>query len=164
MSRRGVLTAFVLGLAGLGGSAIVDAPLLVWNASASAPEGLWLRVPGRAGVGDWALVRPAPEDARLLAGRGLLPEGALLVKTVAAGEGQVVCRAGRQVLVDGRVAAWARAADRRGRPLPRWRGCRRLGAGEVFLLNRHPDSFDGRYFGVSPARDVVGRAARLWAP
>jgi type IV secretory pathway protease TraF len=66
------------------------------------------------------------------------------------------------VTVDGRLAARALAADRRGAPLPAWRACVALGAGEVFLLNPPPDSLDGRYFGPSRVADLVGRAEPLW--
>jgi type IV secretory pathway protease TraF len=46
--------------------------------------------------------------------------------------------------------------------MPSWQGCRRPGAGELFLLAPGADSFDSRYFGVVPATHVVGRAVPLW--
>ena len=47
--------------------------------------------------------------------------------------------------------------------MPRWTGCRRLSGGEYFLLMDSPLSFDGRYFGVTQRKDLVGRAVLLWA-
>ena len=50
-----------------------------------------------------------------------------------------------------------------GRPLPVWRGCRRIAHGELFLMNFDvPDSLDGRYFGPLPASTVIGRAVPLY--
>lgn len=53
--------------------------------------------------------------------------------------------------------------DRSGRPLPVWQGCRRIPAGEIFLMNgQSEDSLDGRYFGLLPLTTIVGRADPLW--
>ena len=40
----------------------------------------------------------------------------------------------------------------------------RLGGAEILLLSPAADSFDGRYFGPSARRDVIGKARLLWAP
>lgn len=54
-------------------------------------------------------------------------------------------------------------ADRLGRPLPTWHGCRRLESGEVFLLNpAEPDSLDGRYFGTLLRTNIVARLCPVW--
>ena len=37
-----------------------------------------------------------------------------------------------------------------------------LGPDEVLLLGAAPRSFDGRYFGVTSRRDILGRAVLLW--
>jgi type IV secretory pathway protease TraF len=138
-------------------------PRLLWNTTASAPLGLYGVAPaGPPAVGEWLAVRPPEGQGAWLDRAGFLPRGALLLKRVAGGPGQEVCRQGPVVLVDGRPVAEARRADRWGRALPAWSGCRRLAAGEVFLLNPRPDSLDGRYLGVTRAADVVGRARALW--
>ncbi|MEF9600842.1 S26 family signal peptidase, partial [Paracoccus sp. PXZ] len=50
-----------------------------------------------------------------------------------------------------------------GRPLPTWRGCRVVGADEVFLMNRESgNSLDGRYFGPLPLASVTARIVPLW--
>lgn len=133
-------------------------PRLVWNASASVPVGLY-RIDGRApAVGDLVAVAPPPAVAAWLARRGYLPAGTPLLKHVAALPGAFVCRSGAGIFVDGRRAAIAHLADRKGRELPRWTGCRTLRGGEVFLLNPAPDSLDSRYFGPLPASRLIGRA------
>lgn len=138
-------------------------PRLVWNASASAPTGLYLVTSGaRLARGDM-VVAWVPEPWRgLAAARGYLPANVPLVKRVAAVPGDRVCARGRAVLVDGRRAAVRAMADPSGRTLPWWHGCVGLDADAVLLLSTDPRSFDGRYFGVSARSDIVGRARLLW--
>jgi conjugative transfer signal peptidase TraF len=137
---------------------------LIWNASPSVPIGLYgLRPVEALHVGDLVAVMPPEPLARLLAERGSLPEGVLLLKHVAALPGQRICREGSTVSVNGVPVGTARSADPSDRLLPVWQGCHRLRRGEVFLLNQGvPDSFDGRYFGVIPLHSIRGRAVPLW--
>lgn len=141
-------------------------PRLMWNATASVPIGLYgLSRPARLAVGDLVVAAPPAATASLLAHRGWLPPDVPLLKPVAALEGQVVCRKGPMILVDGTPRARARNADRQGRPLPSWSGCRRLESDEVFLLSSAAtDSFDGRYMGVVPRTAILARATPLWRP
>jgi len=139
-------------------------PRVIWNASASAPIGLY-RIHPDSDPPTGALVAIAPPErlAHWLSARGYLPEGVPLLKHVAAKAGQRVCRVGVVVSVDDRRVAIARARDGRGRSLPVWQGCRTLRPGELLLLNpAHPDSLDGRYFGPLPASAVIGCATPLW--
>ncbi|MCC6469709.1 MAG: S26 family signal peptidase [Alphaproteobacteria bacterium] len=138
-------------------------PRLIWNASASAPIGLY-RIHPDSDPPTGALVAVTPPErlARWLSARGYLPEGVPLLKHVAAKPGQRVCRIGDIVSVDALAVASARARDGQGRPLPVWRGCRTLQPGELLLLNPDAaDSMDGRYFGPLPASTVVGQATPL---
>ncbi len=139
-------------------------PLLVWNASASVPIGLYaVRPVGIARVGELVVARPPEPLAAFLADGRYLPEGVPLIKHIAALPGQTVCRDGFAVSVDGRVVADARKRDRAGRELPFWSGCRSIAPREVFLLNAsEPASLDGRYFGPLPDSSIVGRAVPLW--
>jgi len=133
-------------------------PRLVWNASASAPIGVYVLSPaGVLRIGDRVAVQPPPGLAAWLDRRHALPTGAFLIKSVAALAPSEVCRTGDLISVDGAPAARARTHDRQGRRLPAWRGCRGLSDGEVLLLNPSPDSLDGRYFGPLPRTAIVGR-------
>jgi conjugative transfer signal peptidase TraF len=163
MTRRAYLLTGGLAALIVGATLTVDLPTaLIWNASASAPIGLYLIRPASTlVVSDLVAVTPPMELARFLDTRSYLPTGVPLVKRIAALPGQQVCRQGASITVDGAVLATARAHDRLGRALPSWQGCRRLAAGDVFLLNRHPDSLDGRYFGPLPAHSIVGQAVPL---
>jgi conjugative transfer signal peptidase TraF len=161
---RAVLALSLLGLGLIGLATLArPAPRLVWNASASAPIGLYRVLPENAVRGDLVLVR-TPESVRQLAAeRGYLPLNVPLVKRVAAADGDIVCAADNAISVNGRVVAERLARDRLGRPLPRWSGCLLLDVGETFLLMEGvTDSFDGRYFGPVPTAAIIGRLAPLW--
>jgi type IV secretory pathway protease TraF len=120
-------------------------------------------MPGSAVLRGDTVVSWPPATARELATRrGYLPPGVPLVKRVAAAAGDRVCAAGDAIHVNGRLAARRRRADTAGRPLPAWRGCRRLGRGESFLLGTAAGSFDGRYFGVTTSAAIVGPAVLVW--
>ena len=139
-------------------------PRLVWNASASAPIGLYAVSPGAAlRHGDMVIAWPPAAARQLAASRHYLPSNVPLVKRVAGIAGDTICAVDRMVTVNGRPFAMRRAADAEGRDLPAWQGCIRLGPGMLFLLMAEtPDSFDGRYFGPTLAQDVIGKAAPLW--
>ena len=139
------------------------APRLVWNASASAPIGLYRVYPGApARAGDMVVARLTARYRALAAERHYLPANVPLVKRVAAAPDSQVCARGRAILIDNRKVAIRQLSDPHGRPLPWWEGCIRLRGGELFLLTDAPDSFDGRYVGVTEDTDVVGRAVLLW--
>lgn len=156
---------FALGLGALGLLSVPSAgpPRWVWNATRSAPLGLYHVQPSRpAKVGDWVAVAPPAGLATWLDRRGYLPAGAVLIKQLAAVEPSLACRSGDVVSLDGAPVARALDADQDGRPLPRWRGCRRLAAGEVFVLTSAEGSLDSRYFGPLPARSLIGPARAVW--
>jgi conjugative transfer signal peptidase TraF len=170
--RRGAAMEWrpaVFGLMALGMVLIVagrHTPSLIYNASASAPIGLYRVLPAAPlGVGDLVLVPMPRSVAPLAAGRGYLPMSVPLVKRIAALAGTTVCAVGNRVSIGGEFVAERLASDRAGRALPAWTGCGRLGAGEIFLLMKDvPDSFDSRYFGPVAAGTVIGRLAPLWLP
>lgn len=137
-------------------------PRLIWNASASAPTGLYrVDVGAPPGLGDLVAIAPPPALEAFLARRGYLPRGVPLLKRVAALPGARVCRSGVFITIDGAGAARALARDRAGRALPAWGGCRIVGHGELFLINTAPDSLDGRYFGPIAAAGLLGTAQPL---
>ena len=140
-------------------------PLLVWNASASSPLGLYYVGPP-AGVrpGDMVVAWP-PDSARELgAERHYLPRNVPLVKRVAAAGGDRVCAVGVALFVNGRLETLRLVTDPSGRPMPSWTGCENVADGDLFLLNADtPSAFDGRYFGVTASRQIVGRARLIWA-
>jgi len=167
--RRPIIALAAIGLGCLAVSAALDiavkpAPRLVWNASASAPVGLWRIRPGAPiRPGDMVVVTTPASVRALAAKRRYLPANVPLLKQVAALDGDTVCAAGPTITINGNPAATRLPADRHGRPLPWWRGCEHLAPGRVFLLNPAADSFDGRYFGAVDAAAIIGPARPLWA-
>ncbi len=164
MSRWRAWLAGGVIVAALTSAALPMAPVLVWNATPSVPTGLY-RIGGTEGlrIGERVAIDPPEKLRNYLAQRGYLPVGVPLLKEIAAISGQTVCRWGTVVRIDGRIVGTARLLDRRRRPLPAWEGCRTLVRGEVFVMNlRAPDSFDGRYFGITAREAVIGRAVPVW--
>lgn len=164
MDRRSTLAWTLLGAFALGVPVAASLPpQLVWNATASAPEGLYrLHADRPPAVGDWAAVRAPQPLAGWLERRGYLPDGVLLIKKVAARAPSRVCRQEGAITVDGRLVARAEPRDRAARPLPVWRGCFVLAEHELFVLNPAAGSLDSRYFGALSDAAVVGRAEPLW--
>lgn len=143
--------------------ALQPVPRLVWNASVSAPPGLYTLQAATPRVGDLVLVATPRSVADLAADRGYIPQHVPLIKQIAAGQGSFVCTRGDAVQVDDTPLVLRTAFDAQRRPLPYWEGCRRLVRGELFLLMpRAPHSFDSRYFGPVRTSAVIGVLRPLW--
>ena len=168
-ARRVLAGLSVCGLAALAWAAFVHPlPRLVYNPSDSVAVG-WYRVDPRGHgaasllVGSIVLTRLPADAAALAAQRGYLPARIPLLKRVGAVAPQEVCVLDALVWIDGVPVAAVRSADRLGRPLPSWPQCRRLQAGELFLLSTtNPASFDSRYFGPASTSAVIGVAHPVW--
>jgi conjugative transfer signal peptidase TraF len=143
-------------------------PRLAWPVSDSLPRGLYLFVPGDAQRGDVAHVCLPPTIASYAVKRGIeqpggdCPNGLVpLGKVVAAVEGDVVDVEPDGVRVNG--ALWPQSQqktyDLRGRrvDLRQPFGPQRLGPGLVWLMGRHRDSWDSRYFGAIARSALDGR-------
>lgn len=159
--HRWLASFSVVAIAAICAPFVIRGPtIILWNASASVPTGLYIVEPKASlHVGDLA-VSKLPDDARRLAAdRQYLPSDVLLIKPVAATRGSEVCRHDLALYVDRIHVGDARSHDRRHRPMPDWQGCRVLTSSEIFLMNPAvPDSFDGRYFGPIPLGLTKGRA------
>ena len=136
--------------------------MLIYNASASAPIGFYWLDDRAIDRGDYVLVRVPERVCQLVEERGYLPPDVPLIKRVAAVGGDRICRDGPEIVINGTAVAVAQEADSSGRPLPDWQGCSVLTEQTVFLLQDHPRSFDGRYFGPVETATIIGRATPLW--
>lgn len=174
LRARIVLAGFAaVGLAALTWVAFVQPlPRLIYNPSDSVAVG-WYRIepfdtrtaslPRPLSVGSVVLTTLPPDVAALAAQRGYLPAHVPLLKRVGAVAPQHVCIVAGQVYIDSVPMAAALPTDRLGRPLPSLQLCRRLEAGELFLLSvTNPASFDSRYFGPVSASAVIGVAHPVW--
>jgi conjugative transfer signal peptidase TraF len=145
---RAAIAAAATVVAAVIASIISPPPLrVIWNTTASTTIGLYLVSQTKPARGDLLVVRLPREMELLAVTRGLVAHRTPVLKPVAAIVHDRVCRFDSVISINGRVAAIARRVDQQGRPLPAWRGCRRLAPSQVFLLARHPHSFDSRYFG-----------------
>lgn len=165
MTRFGYVMATYFATMGVAIAAFVTTPTkIIWNASASAPVGFYTVEPtDRLEVPELvAIALPEPLSHFMLE-RGYVGRGVPLLKRILGLPGQVVCRVGRTITVDGIEMGEALERDSLGRDLPDWQGCRVIADGELFLMNWEVrDSLDGRYFGPIPASSVIGRALPLW--
>ncbi len=159
-----IVGAMGLGLLCLALATTPHRSVLVWNASASMPRGLYLARPaGGAEVGD-IVTAWLPEAARALAAeRRYLPTDVPVMKSVRAVAGTTVCASDAGVSIAGKMVATRRASDGIGRVLPTWSGCQTLADGQVFLLaETSSDSFDGRYFGPISVTQIIAKVRPLW--
>jgi type IV secretory pathway protease TraF len=159
--RRTTLAMASCALAMMSWKPLFDpSPLIVLNASNSVPRGIyWIenRLPD---IKEIAVLK-LPEWVSVIADqRRYLPKNTWLLKPVAASEG-TVCRFGVYVFLDGFPLAKALKQDKSGRSLPVWKGCKQLRENEVFVLSRHRDSFDSRYFGPVGTGLIIGTAESL---
>lgn len=152
-----------VGLALLGLSGFPFTPKLVWNRTVSAPKGLYAIASERP-LERGALVAYKPDlrEKAWLESNGFIGEDWPLLKEIAALEGDEVCRCGYTIWIDGAPRAQALNANPDLPDLPDWRGCAVLQTDEVFLLNAHPRSLDGRYFGLQKTDRIAGTAIALW--
>lgn len=165
MRHRSLFILMALAVFGTGFVSLVPVtPRLIWNDTASLPLGLYMLQPFDALEHGGLVAVAVPErHAGLILERGYLGPDVPLLKRVAAVPGQRVCRLGGAISVDDQVLGYAMETDSLGRPMPVWQGCRLLRQGEIFLMNSDiRNSLDGRYFGVTPTRAVLGRLRPIW--
>ena len=162
--RRG--TALILaGLAVviIGGAELIsEQDRLIWNRTESAPVGLYWRSDGPFTLTRWAVVSARSKAAIWASAHGFTGPNWLLLKRIRGLPGDEICRESQTIMINQIPVAEALLEAQGGLELPRWQGCHVLQKGEVFLLNDHPRSLDGRYFGVMKDSDLDGAALLLW--
>lgn len=137
---------------------------LIWNRSGSLPEGLYWQSDTAFGRGDIVAVSAGSEAAQWSASRGFTGRNWPLLKQVAGVPGDEICRKGAEIFINGEWAGAALSSAQNGVVLPVWTGCRSLTEGKVLLMNPHPRSLDGRYFGVTAVSDIDGRVVPVQCP
>lgn len=165
MTRRAWSIVGAVAIAAIAVPAFVGLPTaIIWNASPSAPIGFYqVRPADRLEIPDLVVVDPPEALERFVTERGYLPPDIPLLKRIVGLPGQTVCRINHTISVDDVVMGDALERDTFGRPMPIWRGCRRIVDDEIFLMNwDFENSLDGRYFGPIPASSIIGLAVPLW--
>ncbi|MFC0217563.1 S26 family signal peptidase [Pseudochelatococcus lubricantis] len=165
MTRFGYVMVTYFAAMGVAIAAFIPTPTrLIWNATASAPIGIYTITPAdRLEVPELVAINLLEPLADFMVERGYVGRDVPLLKRVLGLAGQRVCRIGRVITVDDVEMGEALERDRTGRDLPVWQGCRRIADDELFLMNWEVrDSLDSRYFGPIPASAVIGRALPLY--
>ena len=135
----------------------------LWNRTESAPKGLYRLSDGPLTLNGWAVASADAPSAKWIAGRGYLAPDWPIIKRVRGLPGDDICRENETISINGVAVATVLEADSAGQELPVWNGCLTVQTGEFFLLNDHPRSLDGRYFGVTDEEDIRGSAHLWWA-
>ena len=139
-------------------------PLILYNPSPSITTGYYARTPEAPATGKIIAFR-VPTIGRDYAAVHMpyLIRGGI-IKPIVAGAGDTVCTTGSSGLrINGKARAPIAEHDRHGLPLPHWRDCRALKAGEFFVFSdRIPNSYDSRYYGPVPASDIIGTFRLVW--
>jgi type IV secretory pathway protease TraF len=157
-----MLAVAALGIAFLAVKPFINAlPLVIWNASESVPIGWYFVVKRQPKIGEIAVIKPTDWVQIYGSTRGYLPQDVWMLKSVFASHPSIICRFGSYVFVDGKHVANAKSVDKMHRVLPVWKGCIALSPTQYFVLGRHRDSFDSRYFGPVEQSQVVGTAFPL---
>lgn len=163
--KKPICLLIAFSLLGMGLASSIKLPKkLVYNASESAPIGLYWIDRKRAKRGDFVYAHAPGSMQEMMLSRRYLPPNVALIKKVVGISGDQVCRFGAAVFVNRVKVAEALSSDASGSPMPRWKGCRVLSENEIFLLQDHPKSFDGRYFGPIDRGLIIGRATLLASP
>jgi conjugative transfer signal peptidase TraF len=163
--RAGVSCAFTLAAVAtlLGVGARLPAHLR-WNLTSSLPRGLYLvrhrsQPPSRGSLVAFAV----PEGAAdVVFGRGYLPQGAFLMKRVAAVPGDRVCTREGRYEVNGVSLGEVFEDDASGRPLPHHSFCGLVPPDRYYVATSIARSFDSRYFGPLPTAALTERLRPLW--
>jgi len=134
----------------------------LWNRTESAPKGLYRLSDEPLTLNGWAVVSADAPGAEWISERGYLSPDWPIIKRVRGLTGDEICRKNLAISIDGEPVASALEVDSSGLELPVWQGCFTVKADEVFLLNDHKWSLDGRYFGVTSLEDIRGTAVLVW--
>lgn len=157
VTRRVVTVGLAAGVAMAVAALTPAIPLLLLNRTPSEPPGVYLRVGDTPSRGDIIAFRTPPAAFPYADARMAYLHHRPLLKAVAAAAGDEVCTTSGSLVINRMERAPIAVQDGQGRALPRWRGCRRLAAGEVFVFSaRVPNSFDSRYYGPVAAGAVLG--------
>lgn len=163
MRRRNYVIG--VGLLGIGlalfGAASTPQDRLIWNRTGSAPQGLYWLSDEPFTLGRWVVVSASSDDAQWAEDHEFVGRDWPLLKQISGLPGDEICRTDTQILINGSVVGNARVQDSLGRDLPSWEGCVVLGQDQLFLMNAHPDSLDGRYFGAMDRSDIVSVASLI---
>ncbi len=133
---------------------------LLYNHTPSLPVGFYVRTEAPIDSGAFVTVRAADVAPAAARARDFEGRRDRFIKRIAAVAGDRVCAEGDVLTINDGPPMSRRTHDSTGAELPRWNGCRALGANEVLLLGDAEHSFDGRYWGPVDRGLIEG----VWRP
>jgi conjugative transfer signal peptidase TraF len=132
--------------------------LVVYNYTDSLPNGFYLLIPGAVNKGDLIAFEPPPIAAELIRTRKYLRSGGVLLKQIVGVKGDSVYTKNGEFFVNGESYGGFVNTDKEGRFLPRFSFFGRLPEDKVVVAIKGKDnSYDSRYFGPVPKRNILGR-------
>lgn len=133
------------------------------NLTGSEPIGIYRVVPPDTLQDGDMVVMHVPEPMHsYVYGRGWLPKGQSILKTVYAVPGETYSISDTEILVKGNYVGPIFAADRKGLPLPILRGSFIVQEDHFLpIASRMPNSFDGRYFGEVSTQLIIAKVVPL---
>ena len=145
--------------------------ILYYNHTDSLPRGLYLRMPqGELQDGDYVVFEPTEAITSVAYERGWLSPGVKFMKRVGAvaGESYEVELETLQFKANEKYIGQVYEEDREGRLMPKIRGKYVVPCGEFLPVGTNPRSFDGRYTGTVPLRNITAKVIPLitgsWMP
>lgn len=140
--------------------------IIYLNDTPSVPRGIYLRIPNMIDLADGAYVVFTPNEKAIEEGtaRGWFKEDTLFLKKVGAvaGESYHIDVTTHQFFANGTYIGQTQSTDSKKRPLPKLFGDFIVPDGEFLPVGEHPMSFDGRYTGTVPIKNIHARVVPLF--
>jgi conjugative transfer signal peptidase TraF len=166
--RKWLIFGFVAPIVVLSCSALywhIQVKPILMNVSASEPEGIY-RLTNDAPMKGSLITFMVPAAVHPFVEAHLTYlEKTPILKEIIASTGDTVCARDQALWINGFSVGNIHRHTPAGVPLPQWRECRALRAGEYFVFSdKIPNSFDSRYYGPISRPDILGVYKPLWLP
>lgn len=169
---RLVLSAVLLGALGTSNYFLrqIEVPpqyrIIFYNGTTSTPRGIYLRIPNFTDLPDGAYVVFSPNEATTKFGKdhGWFKEDTFFLKQVGAvaGESYRIDPVTLQFFANEKYIGQVSRNTSQGTALPFQRGDFIVPDGEFLPVGLHPRSFDGRYTGTVPEKNILARVVPVF--
>lgn len=137
---------------------------ITFSSTKSMPRGLYLVIPAKK-FSPQEIVEFTPPNNTLtfLKNKNWIPKSGRMIKYVFAVPNDKVCISGSSIWVNNNKIASVHKYYDKNKLLPQTKFCGKLNTDEYLLLStQNKRSFDGRYFGITPAKKILGKAIPLF--
>jgi conjugative transfer signal peptidase TraF len=143
-------------------SVVYPHKILVYNYTNSVPAGFYLILPVSVKKGDLIAFEPPDKAKELIQQRKYLRSDAYLIKHIAGIPGDHFCTLGGTLIVNGKNYGDIARRDREGRELTPYHYCGRISEGFIVAIKDMKNSFDSRYYGPVPEKNIIGKAVPVF--